>query len=226
MIYQLAVNEIFGPTIQGEGSRAGQSRVFLRLSGCSLRCDFCDTKYAWKMDPAKDFTDIHDVRTALFDCGVQDTGGLVITGGEPLQQQGALAALVSLPGLSKLNMEMETNGHIMPGRDLADMVDWWAVSPKWKVPGGLEMEVLEYFAGLFNADFKLVVDGTPADCDFVDRLVAGLYLDPLRVWIQPQGTDADELLILARGLAPWALQRGYNLSLRLHVLLWGNERGR
>jgi len=73
------------------------------------------------------------------------------------------------------------------------------------------------------AVFKFVVTQS-ADLDEVTDLVEAYELDP--VWIMPEGTDPTMLLEQARQLAGPVLERGWNLTTRLHVLLWGDDRGR
>jgi 7-carboxy-7-deazaguanine synthase len=100
----LRVNEIFH-SIQGESSRAGEPCVFVRMTGCGLRCTYCDTEYAFY--EGEDFS-INDIieKVESFDCKL-----IELTGGEPLEQEGVYALMDEL--LQKgYDLMIETGGHI------------------------------------------------------------------------------------------------------------------
>ncbi len=117
----LKIAEIF-PSIQGEGIRQGQATLFIRLSGCNLKCSFCDTKYAWKEgrehSTAQVLEKVKKMRHGF------PAKWVCLTGGEPLLQD--LAELVK--GLKKegFKVQVETNARIY--RHLS--VDWYTISPK------------------------------------------------------------------------------------------------
>jgi 7-carboxy-7-deazaguanine synthase len=117
----LKIVEIF-PSIQGEGLRQGEPTIFVRLAGCKLRCDFCDTKYAWEggrdMSPAEVADVIKAVRERF------PAGWVSITGGEPFLQD--LRRLVRLIRKEGLKIQVETSGT----RHYPLAVDWLTVSPK------------------------------------------------------------------------------------------------
>jgi organic radical activating enzyme len=117
----LKINDIFW-SLQGEGLRAGTPAVFIRLSGCSLRCPYCDTRGAWtagrQMSEAKIETAVADLKRSF------PESRLVITGGEPLEQD--LKELLSRCHKEKYFVAVETNG--LHFQDLP--FDWWTVSPK------------------------------------------------------------------------------------------------
>jgi 7-carboxy-7-deazaguanine synthase len=98
----LRVNEIFF-SIQGESSYAGLPCVFVRLSGCNLRCTYCDTRYAYEQGDHMDVSEIID-RVSGYDCRLVE-----ITGGEPLLQEETPALISGLldRGFTVL---LETNG--------------------------------------------------------------------------------------------------------------------
>ena len=86
-------------------------------------------------------------------------------------------------------------------------------------------DVLQAFVATGKAVFKFVAM-TPADFDEVQRIVDGNGIEPATVWIRPEGTDAATLTRRLHVLAGPARHRGWNLTTRLHVVLWGNERGK
>ncbi|MEE8376979.1 MAG: 7-carboxy-7-deazaguanine synthase QueE [Candidatus Aminicenantaceae bacterium] len=121
--HTLKINEIFY-SLQGEGLRQGEPTVFIRLSGCNLKCDFCDTQYAW--DEGRDLSadqicfEVKDIRRH------HPSRWICLTGGEPLYQD--IASLTQRLKMDKWNIQVETNGIFY--QDLP--VDWYTVSPKPK----------------------------------------------------------------------------------------------
>jgi 7-carboxy-7-deazaguanine synthase len=117
----LKITEIF-PSIQGEGLRQGEATIFIRLSGCNLKCSFCDTQYAWKEGQPYSVAQVLDeVRKKRESFPAE---WACVTGGEPLLQDidGFTRALKK----EGLKIQVETNATIY--RSLA--VDWYSVSPK------------------------------------------------------------------------------------------------
>ena len=119
----LKIAEVF-PSVQGEGLRQGEPTIFVRLSGCNLRCSFCDTKYAWTGGEmwSRDsvVAEVKKIRLdfpALWVC---------LTGGEPLLQD--ISGLVRDLKKEDLRVQVETNGTV----DRLLPVDWYTVSPKPK----------------------------------------------------------------------------------------------
>ena len=113
----LKVNEIF-KGIQGEGKSAGEQRLFVRLSGCTLDCSFCDTSYHRESRELNQ-RDNDKLNDNLFWC---------LTGGEPLIQQTDLLELINK--YQPFFVEIETNGTIIPAPELTAVVDRWNISPK------------------------------------------------------------------------------------------------
>jgi 7-carboxy-7-deazaguanine synthase len=222
---------MFGPTCQGEGPSVGRSSVFVRLMLCNLRCRTCDTAETWD-------TTRYDLRAGSQWASVPEiahwaldwrTELVVITGGEPLIQQPAVTALAELLAAADRDVEVETNGTIAPLPSLAAAVSRFNVSPKLSVFGtGMSRKrrivptALCAFTATGKAVFKFVAG--PADLDEIDALVAEFGLWP--VWVMPEGNTRAAVLRGLRELADPVLARGWNLTPRLHTLIWGNERGR
>lgn len=125
-------------------------------------------------------------------------------------------------------MEIETNGTIPPTAELSAAVERFNVSPKLSGSGlssgrRLIPEVLQAFAASGKAVFKFVVT-IAEELEEVAELEASYGLAP--VWVMPEGTSEQAVLAGMRALAEEALARGWNLSSRIHVLLWGDTRGR
>lgn len=225
----LVVSEIFGPTLQGEGPSCGRAAGFIRLGRCNLACSFCDSRHTWDWathDPAAELhhTAVADVLARL---DAMRVSMAVLTGGEPLLQQRHLPPL--LAGLRErgLRVEVETAGTIVPTLG-EGMVDQWNVSPKLANSGmprerRLKPEVLSEFRATGRAIFKFVVCDV-GELDEVQAVVDDFELEP--VWVMPEGTDAGTVLTRMQELAAPVVARGWNLTPRLHILIWGDERGR
>jgi 7-carboxy-7-deazaguanine synthase len=225
---RLAVSEVFGPTWQGEGPSTGRRAGFVRLGRCNLTCTFCDTPYTWdwaRFDPAAELSErtTDDILAAL-DAMAIDM--VVITGGEPLLQQHRLGPLLEQLAERGWRVEVETNGTLAPALD-PELVDQWNVSPKL-ANAGLDRqrryrpEVLRAFEETGRAVFKFVAVG-PADLEEIAAIVEENQLGA--VWVMPEATDGTTLTARLQELAPGVLARGWNLSPRLHVLIWGDRRG-
>ena len=225
----LVVAEVFGPTFQGEGPSAGRLAMFVRLGRCNLDCSWCDTPYTWdwsRYDPAKELRErtVGDLVAELDGIGAPQ---LVVTGGEPLLQQRPLEPLLVAGRDRGWRIEIETNGTIAPLPAVAALVDGWNVSPKLAnsgvAPGRRDRpDALRALVATGRAVGKFVV-ARAEDLDEVAAIVAASGL--LDVWIMPEATDGAALTARLSELAPLVLARGWNLSNRLHVQLWGDARG-
>ena len=119
--HTLKINEIFY-SLQGEGIRQGEPTVFIRLSGCNLKCDFCDTQYAW--NEGRDLS-VDQICTEVADIKrFHPSRWICLTGGEPLLQD--ITALTQRLKADKWNIQVETNGIFYQNLP----VDWYTVSPK------------------------------------------------------------------------------------------------
>ncbi|MEV0680144.1 7-carboxy-7-deazaguanine synthase QueE [Actinosynnema sp. NPDC050436] len=221
--------------MQGEGPSAGRICGFLRLGGCNLSCRWCDTPYTWDWTgisspvahvPADELHPMSadEVAQRLLDMEVDL---IILTGGEPLNQQPRL-----IPVLQRLHdrgvaVEVETNGTRAPRPEVQRLVRRFVVSPKLAHSGDPESRrlvpsALRAFRDSGKADFKFVVQSTD-DLDEVATVVARHDLAP--VWIMPEGQTADELSQTLGAVADAVVSRRWNLTSRLHVLAWGHSRG-
>lgn len=226
----LVIAECFGPTVQGEGPSIGQPALFIRLSRCNLSCAFCDTPYTWdqsRFNLAEQSRRV-DVADLVAWALAHPVPLIVITGGEPLLWRRYLPALAEPLLQAGRRVEIETNGTICP--DPALLVDGlcFNVSPKLAnadLPVGKRIKpaALEAFSASGRAVFKFVVCDM-ADLDEIADLAERFAMR--QVWVMPEGVTAEHVLGRARLLADAVIGRGWSLSLRLHVLLWGDERGR
>ncbi len=226
----LVVNECFGPTVQGEGPSAGRRCGFVRLGRCNQACTWCDEPQTWAWDRFDPETELQSlaVDNVVATVEAMDVDMVVVTGGEPmLQQHRGLEALLRALKSRGARVEIETAGTIAPS--MADgLVDQWNVSPKLANSGNpvdrrYKPDVLRTFEATGSAIFKFVVCG-PSDLDEVAAIVDECGLTD--IWVMPEGTDAATLARRSADLADDVVKRGWNLTTRLHILLWGDARGR
>lgn len=232
------VSEVFGPTVQGEGPSTGRRCAFVRLGRCNLDCAWCDTPYTWdwsRFDPAEQLTDRIAVELAET-VQAMDVRLCVITGGEPMLQRSALAVLVVLLRDIGIDVEIETNGTQSPVPLLGEQRSAGAlrfnVSPKLsssRVPrdkAWIEPSLRAFLTRAGGRTAWKFAVGSPMDWSDVLDFQA-VYTPPREnVWIMPQ-TEFNGVvpLVTPAEVASWAINEGYNVSGRLHVDLWGNERG-
>ncbi|GAC1385885.1 MAG: 7-carboxy-7-deazaguanine synthase QueE [Acidimicrobiales bacterium] len=225
----LVVSEIFGPTFQGEGPSSGRLAMFVRLGRCNLDCSWCDTPYTWDWDRFDPTVELEEMSAGEVITRLDAIGAplLVITGGEPLAQQRSLGELLSHAARRGWRVEVETNGTMSPSPEVGAGVSAFNVSPKLANSGidasrRIKPDALRSLAATGRAHAKFVV-ADPAELDEVAAIVelAG-FSD---VWIMPEATSAAALASGLAALAPAVLARGWNLSSRLHVALWGDARG-
>lgn len=236
---KVSVAEMFGPTFQGEGPSLGKRCIFLRLSGCNLACSWCDTPYTWDWEgrngvvykPSEE-AHILTVAQVVGAMGRLDNNAMwVISGGEPMLQWKAIREILYSYGGE---VEIETNGTIDPrplvegvNEDRPGSVDIiFNVSPKLLHSGNgpTEERWLRVYSAL-ESRFKFVCQNVQ-DLDEVAGIVKRNHLPIEQVYIMPEGRQAGSIDRTARELADEVLKRGWNLTTRLHVQLWGDKRGR
>lgn len=235
---ELLVSEQFGPTFQGEGSSAGRVCCFLRLGACNLHCSWCDTPYTWdwtgrngvKYDPKVELTRMtfEEITAQFKTLGLFNlrVPMLVVSGGEPLLQQKALAEYLNTLS-SAVRVEVETAGTITPSRELVTRVTQFNCSPKLENSGNEKTkrynpEALDILQDTHKTCWKFVVTSDD-DLAEVKYLVTKHDLHP--VYIMPEGIDVEALQEHMQAVAKSVLLEGWNLSPRLQVEIFGNTRG-
>lgn len=226
---RLIVNEIFGPTFQGEGPDIGKPTLFLRLYGCPVQCEWCDTGYTWKPGTAKTearLMTLESVQDTLLKLvSKYGTDRLVVSGGEPMTQQAALHQCFKNQTLFEV-IEVETSGVVPLRIDPDDCSMEFNVSPKLKHANAkINPDVLTlrtYEAA--DARFKFVVS-TLQDLEQVADIVELVGVPNDRVWIMPLGTTRHELIERTQQIVEQVVLNRWNLTTRLHVLVHGDKRG-
>jgi len=224
----LTISEVFGPTFQGEGPSVGHRAGFVRLGRCNLDCDFCDSGFSWdwaNYDPDKELS-TSDTEAVLRQLEGMHVDLVVITGGEPMLQQHGMVPLLEGCRERGWLVEVETNGTIRPA--VTDgLVTQWNVSPKLAnsgipLPRRCRPDVLRAFEATGRAVFKFVVTA-PAELDEIAAMVDECALST--IYVMPEGTDAATVTRRLQELAEPVLERGWHLTPRLHILIWGDRRG-
>ena len=228
----LRVAEIF-QSLQGEGLYSGTTSLFLRTTGCNLRCWFCDTPYtSWEPEGAqRPWTEVLDELLA------NDCQHVVITGGEPLLQPDIVPLTHELRAAKRI-VTVETAGTVY--RPVA--ADLMSVSPKlrnsepppersarWALrhrAARVNRPVLLRLLSEYPSQLKFVIDQPEDLVEVEEFLDAPPSLPRDAVWVMPQARTPLEIAVKAVWLEPAAVQHGFRYSSRLHIEMFGNVRGR
>lgn len=210
----LRITEIFR-SIQGESTRAGLPCAFIRLTGCSLRCVWCDTAYAFH--GGGDMT-VDEAAARVLDLG---TDLVEVTGGEPLEQEAVYPLIDRLLDAGRTVL-LETGGHVA-----LDRVDPRVVKiVDVKAPGsGMQpANLLENLEKLSPQDELKFVLADRHDFDWALELVKARGIDRRQVVTFSPAWGA----LAAEDLAAWVRDAGrpIRLGLQLHKILWGDVAGR
>ncbi len=230
----MRVNRLFGPTSQGEGRSAGMPTMFLRLWGCNLACGYCDTPETWNMegtpfvhpekfDPQKEIHEIScDQIVALLKEKGPNVKNLVISGGEPMLQQGEIISLLNMLKKDDYWVEIETNGTIAPSDWFLELIDQINCSPKTSNSGSdntLTMmerpSALKKYAASRKTNFKFVVEDRN-DLPEIKELINRYGMR--NVSLMAKGRTREEQYALAPLVMNMCQENGYNFSPRLQIL--------
>ncbi len=225
----MQISELFY-SVQGEGKLAGMPSAFVRTAGCPLDCRWCDTDYARRGDAGESMT-VQDMVDAV---AVWPARYAVVTGGEPMIQAEVVELTRSLRDRG-LHVTVETAGIVY--RPV--VCDLMSLSPKLSNSTPRESEVravrhdrqrlsietLQRLMAEYAYQLKFVV-ACPADVDEIGRLLDDLgQVSPDDVLLMPEGVETDVLQERATWLVEICKQTGYRYSPRLHIELFGYQRG-
>jgi 7-carboxy-7-deazaguanine synthase len=222
-------------SVQGEGSLVGVPSVFVRTSGCNLRCTWCDTPYAsWQPEGTE--MSVEEIMAAV---QREPTRFVVVTGGEPMVAKGMPELLAQLRAAGK-HITIETAGTIAPqgvACDLASISPKLAHSTPDKEKAGrawvekherlrLQPEVLREWCANYDFQLKFVV-ATETDVEEVRAVVAsiGLPIPSEKVLLMPEGITQEALKARQAWLVGVCKRSGWRYAPRLHIDLFGNKRG-
>jgi 7-carboxy-7-deazaguanine synthase len=229
----MLISEIFH-SLQGEGELTGVPSVFVRTSGCNLRCGWCDTPYAsWAPEGAT-----LTVPEILAEVRKYPARHVVLTGGEPM----------IAPEIHELAYQLQELGHhitietaaTVPPRGIA--CDLASLSPKLahSAPGERadevwrrrheerrrQPEVIAQWIAAGDYQLKFVV-GSEADIAEIDELLrdTGCAVPPHKILLMPEGVTVEAQRARAGWLGELCKARGHRYAHRLHLELYGNRRG-
>ena len=208
----LNITEIFY-SLQGEAKEVGIPTVFVRLTGCPLRCNYCDTAYAFKGNNPLSIQHILD------EVAQYNAQYVCVTGGEPMAQSNCLKLLDSLI-VSGYNVSMETSGSI----DITPVNSKVSIVMDIKTPSSTEEHQNRYenLPILKSKDQLKFVIASRSDFDWCTEIVdnheveSEILFSPVYESLKPVE------------LAEWILEKKLNvrLQVQLHKLLWGDQKGR
>lgn len=210
----LRLTEVFY-SLQGEASRAGLPTVFVRLTGCPLRCTWCDTTYSFTGgEPAT-------VASVLAEVAKYPARQVCVTGGEPLSQKDCLPLLTALCDAG-YDVSLETSGAL----DVSEVDPRVSRVMDLKAPdsGEQERNLWANLACLNARDEIKIVIASRGDYEWAREILRDRQLDR----ICPVLLSPAQGLVEPRSLAEWILADGLNVrfQLQLHKLLWGNMQGK
>ncbi len=210
---RLKISEIFF-SIQGEAQFSGLPTVFIRLTGCPLRCQYCDTEYAFTGGEWQTIGEILETASQY------RTPYICVTGGEPLAQPRCNALLTSLCDAG-LDVSLETSGAI----DIQDVDERVSRVVDIKTPGSGEFarNLWENLGYLTARDSLKVVICDRADYDWASAALDGQLQVLCPVFFSPSYGE-----LAAETLADWIVSDALpvRLQLQLHKILWGDVPGR
>lgn len=230
----MRISELFY-SVQGEGELTGVPSVFVRTSGCNLRCRWCDTKYA-SWDPQGEEKGLSEILDYVY---AQPTKHVVLTGGEPMMAKGISELAQALKDRNQ-HVTIETAATVLPDGIACDLA---SLSPKLsnstpldgEIEAGwiekhearrLQPEVIGAWMANYDYQLKFVV-ATQTDLEEIEALLGELKKAPLayKVLLMPEGVTTEVLRERDALLVEHCKQRGYRYCRRLHVDLFGNTPG-
>jgi 7-carboxy-7-deazaguanine synthase len=230
----MLISEIFH-SVQGEGELTGVPSIFVRTSGCNLRCSWCDTKYASWTPEGEDLS----VEVILNQIMAIPADHCVLTGGEPMIAKGLHDLARNLRNMGK-HITIETAGTVAPNGIACDLA---SLSPKLRhsAPGHgtiangwikrheerrLNLPVLQEWITSYPYQLKFVVS-TEGDLEEILLLVRSLQIKvpPAKILIMPEGTDPDTLKVRSDFVVKACKTHGFRYCARLHIDLFGNSKG-
>jgi len=226
----MKISEIFY-SIQGEGMLAGVPSVFIRSSGCNLRCVWCDTPYASWQPEGPELT----LDSIMAEVGTYAASHVVVTGGEPMIFE-EVAPLTQHLKAAGLHITMETAGTVYQpvtcdlmsiSPKLANSIPLTRDEGRWAAQHDRlrhQPEVLRRLIAEYPYQLKFVVSA-PEDLHEIRAVLEQTAADPSRVILMPEGTSPETLRERAVWLSEICKREGFRFGPRLHIDIWGDRRG-
>lgn len=222
----MKISEIFY-SLQGEGSLVGMPSIFVRTSGCNLRCKWCDTPYtSWNPEGEEMTQDAIMAKVRTF-----PASHVVVTGGEPMIAPG-IGELTARLTRAGMHVTIETAGTVW--QDVS--CDLLSISPKLSnsTPEGqfaaqherlrIQPEILSRLMAAHEHQLKFVI-AEKSDLEEIRGLVKTLGAQKRNVILMPEGVELEVLRERTGWVAEMCKTEGYRFTPRLHVELYGNKRG-
>ena len=226
----MKIAEIFY-SIQGEGSLVGVPSVFVRTSGCNLRCIWCDTPYTSWNPEGSDIS----VDRILQQVSEYPASHVVVTGGEPMIAP-QVKDLTNRLREAGLHITIETAGTVF----VPVACDLMSISPKLKNSVPVEREegrwaaqherlrfqpdILRRLMSEYSYQLKFVLSSAE-DLDEIEAICEATGAANERVMLMPEGTRREDIHERSLWMVELCKSKGYRFSQRLHVDLWGDRRG-
>lgn len=209
---EIRINEIFF-SLQGESSRVGLPTVFVRLTGCPLRCGYCDTAYAFHEGKTRTIDDV------LAEVATHGAHYACVTGGEPLAQKNCLTLLTRLCDAG-YSVSLETSGAL----DVSTVDSRVSRIVDIKTPGSGEVEKNQWanLAQLRQSDELKFVLTSEDDYQWAKRLILDRRLDAVcPILLSPAFAELEY-----SQLAEWVLRDKLKvrMQVQLHKVIWGERR--
>ncbi len=230
----MLISEIF-QSLQGEGELTGVPSVFVRTSGCNLRCAWCDTPYA-SWNPEGEPRTIAQIIAAIE--SHPTTRHVVLTGGEPMIAKDIRLLAAAIQGVAR-HVTIETAATVAPAGIACDLA---SLSPKLlnSAPNPVEHgvwrrkheatrwqpDVVRAWLDAYACQFKFVVSH-PGDIDELEHMMTALHREVPRhkILLMPEARSLEQMRERAAWLGEVCKARGYRYAHRLHIELYGNRRG-
>lgn len=223
----MKIAEVFY-SVQGEGTLVGVPSVFVRTSGCNLRCSWCDTPYtSWAPEGVQ-----RTVASLVEEVMAFGARHVVVTGGEPLIAPEVVLLTKELRARG-LHITVETAGTVFApvacdlmsispklANSTPDDPKWGPVHERTRLP----FDVLGQLIASYSYQLKFVV-ASPDDLPEILELVSKLGAPAEHVLLMPEGRSPEVLRERALWLVPLCLRHGFRYSPRVHVDIWGDRRG-
>jgi 7-carboxy-7-deazaguanine synthase len=218
-------------SIQGEGKTVGTPAVFWRFSGCPFTCVWCDTVEVWRQGTRYSYPDLYDHFQKLghFSRLNHHSHHLVITGGDPLLQQGQIVEFLDYCALrgervDDWYIECENQAFLKPDQRFVDYVSLWNISPKLSNSGMSEDKrtipsVVEFYVNRCQAIFKFPISGI-ADLLEVLAYQRRFSIQSGRIWLMPVCSSREQHEAKGKEVAEICIQHGLKFSPRLQLVLW------
>ena len=233
------INEIFGPTIQGEGPNIGIKTLFVRVAGCDFSCDFCDSKYAWKINnDTKKYSSEELTNIILDRCTTTHTSHVILTGGNPCLYD--FTDLIQELHNHFIQVDIETQGSIFP--DWITLCDLIVISPKPPSSGQIDVynrldSWLENQLSLPRIAIKIPIFDL-VDFQFAMRYYKlirkyshksiNLYLSVGNTNVSEDGDISSRILMDYKKLVEVTMNSELDdvyILPQMHTLIWGNKQG-